>query len=196
MQKSRMRAALAGGLAAGALLFAGCGGSSGTVSFITVTPTSVSVSNGSNQQFTATATNTDNSTHDVTGSASWSSSNPAAVSVSSGGLATALASGGSAIIATSGGVTGNSGMTVNLTSLFINSGSTSVVHGQQVQISANGTFSDGTFQDVTSAVSWSTSNSSVATVSTTGLVTTIAAGPVTITATSGTFSSSAALSVQ
>ena len=193
MQKFTMSALLAGALAA--LLLAGCGGGSGTVNSIAVTPNSVSVSNGSTQQFTATATNADNSTHDITSSASWSSSNPAAVSVSSGGLATAIAPGGSAVIATSGGVTGNSGMTVGLTSLVINNSGTSVAHGQQVQFTANGTFTDGTFQDVTNAVSWSSSNTSVATVSTTGLVTTIAAGSVTLTSTSGSFSSTAILNV-
>jgi uncharacterized protein YjdB len=86
-------------------------------------------------------------------------------------------------------------MTVNLTSLFINNGATSATQGQQVQFTAGGDFTDGSFQDVTSAVTWSTSNN-FATVTTTGLVTAVSPGTVNITAKTGSFSNSVPLIVQ
>ena len=195
MRRSCKPAAVTICLAALTLISAGCGGSSGTISSIAVAPTSVSVGSGATQQFTATATNTDNSTHDITSSAVWSSANPNSATVTSSGVATAFSPGGSAIIATSGNVTGNSGMTVNLTSLFINNGTTSAIQGQQVQFTAGGNFTDGSFQDVTTAVTWSTSNN-FATVTTTGLVTAVSPGTVNIIATTGKFSNSVSLTVQ
>jgi len=58
------------------------------------------------------------------------------------------------------------------------------------QFFASATMSDGSTADVTSSVAWSTSDSTVAAVSTGGLVTAIGEGAVTITATTGTASDS------
>ncbi len=51
------------------------------------------------------------------------------------------------------------------------------------QLTAIATLSDGTTQNVTSATTWQSSSATVATVSTGGLVTAVAAGTATITAT-------------
>lgn len=63
-----------------------------TLSSITISPGSAQMTAGQSQQFTATATFSDNSTRDITTSATWSSSNPSVVTVSSTGLATVTAS--------------------------------------------------------------------------------------------------------
>jgi hypothetical protein len=55
--------------------------------------------------------------------------------------------------------------------------------GQTVQLTATATFSDGTTQNVTATATWQSSNSSVATVSSGGLVTAVTSGTVTMTAT-------------
>lgn len=55
--------------------------------------------------------------------------------------------------------------------------------GQTVQLIATATFSDGTTQNVTTTSTWQSSNSGAATVSSGGLVTAVATGTVTITAT-------------
>lgn len=55
--------------------------------------------------------------------------------------------------------------------------------GASGQFKATATMSDGSTQDVTAAASWTTSNSAVATVSTSGLVTALTDGSTTITAT-------------
>jgi hypothetical protein len=55
--------------------------------------------------------------------------------------------------------------------------------GLQQQLTAMGTYGDGTTQDLTGSVAWSSSNTLVATISGTGLVTALAVGTATITAT-------------
>lgn len=62
-----------------------------------------------------------------------------------------------------------------------------------VQMTATGTFSDGTQGPVT--VSWSSSPTSVATINAGGLVTAVSAGTATITAASGTVSSTTTVTV-
>lgn len=65
-----------------------------------------------------------------------------------------------------------------------------------VQFTATGTYTDGTTANVTNAVSWSSSNTSIATVSGSGLATGFNPGTVTITASSGTASGTATLQVK
>src|SRR5947207_11690152 len=55
--------------------------------------------------------------------------------------------------------------------------------GAIVQLSAQGTFTDGSTRDVSSQVTWSSNTPSVATISATGLVTAVDAGQATISAT-------------
>jgi uncharacterized protein YjdB len=55
--------------------------------------------------------------------------------------------------------------------------------GGTAQFTALAVMSDGTSQDVTSSSTWSSSNTGVATVSSTGLVTGVAVGTVTVQAT-------------
>ena len=71
--------------------------------------------------------------------------------------------------------------------------------GQTFQYKAIGTYQQGTHpsstQDVTDSVAWSSGNTSVATVSSTGVVTSVGAGMATITATSGNISSASDVTV-
>jgi uncharacterized protein YjdB len=61
------------------------------------------------------------------------------------------------------------------------------------QFKATATMSDGTTQDVTSLAVWSSSNTADATVSVAGVVTAIAPGSVSVSATYQTFTSSDAV---
>lgn len=76
-------------------------------------------------------------------------------------------------------------VSVTLTSIAVTPANTSIVVGDTQQFTATGTYSDETTSVITTEVTWSSSNPAVATVSTTtpGLVTGVAAGTVTITAT-------------
>ena len=76
-----------------------------TVTSITITPAVPSVTVGSTQQLTATANFSDSTTSDVTAQTTWTSSNPAVVSIDSNGLATGHAAGTVSVTATYNGVT-------------------------------------------------------------------------------------------
>jgi len=64
------------------------------------------------------------------------------------------------------------------------------------QFTATGTYSDNSTQNITSQVSWASSASSVATINSAGLATGVNGGSSTISATQGSISGSAALTVQ
>ena len=67
--------------------------------------------------------------------------------------------------------------------------------GATLQCSATGSYSDGTKQDLTAQVTWTSSNTSVATVNKSGLATGVSVGSATITATSGSISGNTNLTI-
>jgi len=77
-----------------------------------------------------------------------------------------------------------------LLSIAVTPGNPSIVNGTAVQLTATGTYSDSSTRDLTTQVVWSSSDSTKATVSPTGLVTAVATGSTTLTATSGNISGS------
>src|SRR5207244_3536219 len=118
---------------------------------------------------------------------SWSSSNNAIASVNGSGLVTGVAAGGPVTItATSEGQSGTASITVAgapVASVTVTPASASVQAGQTGQLTA--TLKDANGNILTGrTVTWSSNNTSVATVNNTGLVTTKVAGSATITATS------------
>jgi DNA-binding beta-propeller fold protein YncE len=81
---------------------------------IAVTPATATIAEGATQQFTATGSNSDGSTSDITNQVNWSSSNEAVATISGGGLATGVSAGIVTITATqaSGSVLGSATLTV------------------------------------------------------------------------------------
>jgi trimeric autotransporter adhesin len=69
----------------------------------------------------------------------------------------------------------------------------SINSGETQQYKAIGTLDDGTQVDITGSVNWSSSNTSVATISSTGLATAIATGTTYIVATSGNITGNTAV---
>ena len=82
-----------------------------TVLSVAVSPTTLFLTAGQSQQLMATATLSNNGTQDVTGSATWSSSNTGVATVT-GGLVTGVITGTATITATYGGQTGSASVTV------------------------------------------------------------------------------------
>ena len=83
-----------------------------------------------------------------------------------------------------------------LQSITLSAGATSIVATGNLQFTAIGAFSDGSTQNLTNSVTWSSSNTSAATISAGGLASGIAAGSTGITATlSGITSNSFMLTV-
>ena len=176
----------------------------GNLTSISTAPMFPIVKSGATQQFTATGVNDDGSIASIT--VTWSSGTPTIATINpSTGLATAVAvaSGGSTnellgttvITATSGSFSGSTTMTVSANALTSSSiavtdpnnvtGSTSVAINNTVQLTAKADFTDQTAVPITNNVQWTSSDTSIATVTTGGLVGGVKAGTVTITATSG-----------
>jgi len=189
-------------------LLAGCSGGSSApakapapnLTSIAVTPVTPMVAAGLTQQFKATGTYSDNSTQDLTATAVWTSSNTGSATITSpGGLATTSHQGSTLIMATVGSISGSTTLTVTaavLDSIAVTPANASVPLGTLTQFTAMGTYSDGSTQNLTSTVTWSSSNTTTATITAAGVVTALTLnGTTTITATSGTVSGSTGLTV-
>jgi len=177
-----------------------------TLKSIAVTPTNPVIAKATSQQFTATGTFSDNSTQDLTTAVTWSSSDATRATISNAagtnGKATALAAGTTTIMATSGAISGSTALTVTpatLLSIAVTPANPSIVSSTVQQFTATGTFSDGSTQDLTTAVTWGSSDTTRATISnvtgTNGKAISLAAGTTIISATSGSISGSAVLTI-
>ena len=164
-----------------------------TLASITITPPHPSIANGTSLQLTATGTFSDRTTQNLTASVSWTSSDPANAVVSnaegSEGLVTGTGVGSARITATQGGVSGTASVTVTpatLSSITIAPPNPAIAKGTTKQLTATGTFTDGTTQDLTSEVSWTSSDQTIAEIDNAlrnqGLVSGIGIGTATISA--------------
>src|SRR5438552_7767356 len=188
-------------------LFSGCGagslgpgvgGPSRSLVSIAITPVNAALLLGTLQQFTATGTYSDHSSQDITDSVTWSSSDISVASIAGGGLATALALGSVTISATSGAVTGSTTVNVQsavLSFITVRPVSKKIAPLTSEQFQAIGTYTDGSTHNVTGQVSWTSSNSAVATIRVRGLAKALTPGTATITATLRSISGSTTLDV-
>src|SRR5229473_3740835 len=95
-----------------------------------------------------------------------------------------------------GGSGGGGGtLSPSLQSIQVSPANASIPRGATQQFTARGTFTDGSSQDVTGSVAWSSSVPSVASISSAGLATGVAAGSATITAASRAVSGSTPVTV-
>ncbi len=136
---------------------------------ISVTPALHSIADGTDQQFTATGIYTDNSLLNLTTSATWSSSATAVAAISNAagtnGLSTALGAGTTTITAAFAGIAGSTGFTVSATrlvSIAVTPVNPSIGVGTVQQLTATGIFSDGSTQNLTSAATWTSTDTGVA----------------------------------
>ena len=192
--------------AAFSVCFASCGGDDGgqnigpgpRVTRIDVTPQATDVDVTGTQQYTALAFNAQGQS--VSGKTfSWRTSSSAVASISSSGLATGVAPGNATISASTDGVSGSASIRVilqvgpiarieivpNPASVFVSA----TIPLTALAYDAQGRPIDGT------AFTYSSSNSSIATVNGSGVVTGVSSGTATITARTGTFSADAVVTV-
>jgi len=166
------------------------------VASVTVSPASGSVSVGGTIQLTATLRDAAGNT--LTGrTVNWSSSNTARATVNSSGRVTGIAQGSVTITATGEGRTSSASITVTpapVASVALSPTSGSVAVGGTLQLSATPLDAAGN-ELVGRTVTWSSSNTARATVNTSGLVTGVSTGAVTIRATSEGRTASASLTV-
>ncbi len=177
-----------------------------TLVSLSVSPTNPSIALGTVQRFTAMGTYSDNTTQDLTAAVTWTSSAAATATISNAagfnGVATSATPGSTTITATLGGVSGSTTLTVTpatLVSLSVSPTNPSIALGTVQHFTALGTYSDNTTQDLTKAVAWSSSSTSIATISnaagSNGVAVSLATGATTITAASGSVSGSTTLTV-
>jgi uncharacterized protein YjdB len=168
-----------------AVVLLSCGGDStgpGGNGSVTVDPASASLALGASRTLTASVNG-----HQVSGSSVfWNTENATIATVSSAGVVTGVDTGTVRIAASSGGNSGFSTITVlppSVASVTVNPLSAAIQVGGTVHLQAHPL--DGTNHELTGrTVSWSSANPNVATVDSTGLVTGVAIGAATITATS------------
>jgi len=164
-----------------------------TLTTISVTAPRLSIAKGLTDPFTATGTYSDNSTQDLTSQVAWASQTQADVTISTAGVATGVAIGSSKITATLGSVSGNATLTVTaaaLVSIAVTPANTSIPVGGTQQFTATGTYTDTTTQNLTSSVSWGSTNTGAATIvnggANAGKASGVGAGSSTIGASTGT----------
>jgi uncharacterized protein YjdB len=151
---------------------------------LTVAPANPTLQQGDAQQFSATGTFSDGTTEDLTASVTWNSADPRAATISPNGLLKALTAGALPVLIEAvlgpGPITGETSVTISpatLVSIQLQPQNASIASGQTQQFAATGIFSDGTQQDLTSSVTWSSGTPAVASVTRTGgLATAVAAG--------------------
>ncbi|MGA7218703.1 MAG: choice-of-anchor D domain-containing protein [Candidatus Sulfotelmatobacter sp.] len=177
-------------------------GSTAGLTSIAITPANSTIAAGYMEQFTATGTFSSGETYNITQSVNWNSSKKTVATVGNTagtqGLATAIAAGATTITATSGKITGTTPMTVvpaALVSIAITPTAPSIALGTQQQFAATGTYSDGSTQNLTGSVAWSSSALNVATIAAGGLASSVGTGTTGISGTSGSVTGSATLTV-
>jgi uncharacterized protein YjdB len=168
------------------------------VTTVTVAPTSASVVAGATTTLQATVK--DQNGNVMTGqTVTWSTNNSAAATVNSSGVVTGVAAGSATITATSSGKTGTSSITVTaispvVTTVTVAPTSASIVAGATTTLQATVKDQNGSVM-TGQTVTWSTNNVAAATVNSNGVVSGVAAGSATITATSSTKSGTSSITV-
>jgi 6-phosphogluconolactonase (cycloisomerase 2 family)/uncharacterized protein YjdB len=185
-----------------AALLTGCGASSktfdssttgtgttATVTSISVEPANSSLPRGLTRQFTATATYSNGTKLDVSASVTWASSVTNIATITGTGVVTALNVGTTTITAAIGTVTGSATLTVSaatLVSINVTPVAPTIAKGTFQLFTATGIYTDNSTQNISTSVTWSSSNLFVATISNApgsiGLATGVSGGKSTITA--------------
>jgi len=165
-----------------------------TLVSIVVTRTRATIAKGTQQQFNATGTYSDRATQDLSASVVWLSSAPDVATIGntsgSNGLAKATGVGSTSISAAAGGVTSPAvTLTVSaatLVSIAVSPPNSPLPLGLTLQLTSTGTYTDKSTQDLTGTVTWTSSATTVADVSSgltsSGLVTSHSVGSTNITA--------------
>ena len=169
-----------------------------TLVALAISPTTGTLAIGQSQQYQVVGTYTDGSTQNLTTAATWYAVPQASVSVTAAGLVTATGPGNANITASYGGFAAVSMLTVGpatLVSIAVSPGTVNLPVNASQQFIAIGNYADGSSQEITSSVTWSSSNGAASSVSPTGLATAVGRGTATITASSGSVTGSANLTV-
>lgn len=156
-----------------------------TFSSLNIDPSSLILANGTSGKLTATAIFSDGSSVDVSNQTDWTSDMTGVANVDGTGLVTATGVGNATITGDYDGNTQTAAVNVTsatLSTISVSPATASVANGLTRQFTATANFSDGTSQNVTSGVTWSSSNTGTATIDTLGLASAQNTGTTVITA--------------
>jgi uncharacterized protein YjdB len=171
-----------------------------TVVSITVTPSSKTIAPGTKQPFNATGAFSDSSTQIITSDVVWASDNTSVATITpGGGNATAVSAGTANIRATLGSVTGSAPLTVSgatLSTIAVTPSTAVLAPASTLVYQAVGAYNDGSTQNISSSVTWSSSDTQVITISGSGQATGQSAGAAVIKAQLGTISNTANIVVE
>lgn len=177
-----------------------------TLQSIEISPSPLSIPLGLSETMSATGIYSDGSTQDLSATVTWWSSDPSVADVSNlpgtQGRVTSLMLGNVTISATIGSVVMQITISVGLPvlqSIDVTPTSNSIAKGTHLQYTAMGNYSDGSSANITSLVTWGSTNPSAATISnmpgTVGRATGAGVGNTNITATLGSVSGQTFLDV-
>ncbi len=198
---------LATGVAAGTTTITATSGTISGTATLTVTSasaTSLAITGPTtmalyvSQQFTVTATFSDGSTQDVTNVATWGSGSSSIATVTVSGLVTAKSIGTTSITVAFESVNASSPLTVDasdLNSITIQDGTGSIAQGTQVAIVATGHFNNGSTNNLSGLVKWTSSDPTIASFGSVNQLSGLKQGTVTITASLGSVTASAQFTV-
>lgn len=158
-----------------------------TLTSITLTPATATLALGSTLALNAVGNFSDGTHQNIDVVATWTSSATNIATVNSQGTVTGVADGTVTITAQLGAVSSSASLTVeDLTSVTIVPASASFAALTSMQLAAIGTLADGSTQDLTGSVVWTSSNAEAVTLSVVsgskGLAAGLAAGNSTVTA--------------
>lgn len=165
---------------------------------IAVTPSAFSLVTGATRALTVTGTYDIGPTADLTASATFTSSSEGTATVSAAGVVTGVSAGPATITATVSGKIATADVTVTapvLQSIAVTPATVTLAPGGTAQLTVTATYDVGPTADVTAGATFTSGAEGVATVSASGLVSAVAAGPATITATFSGQTATAAVTV-
>lgn len=172
--------------------------SNATIVSISVTPAGSTIQPETKLTFGATGKFSDNTKQLITRDCTWASDNPAVAAIVVRSTVTGIGPGTANISATFNGVTGSAPLNVSsvtLTSISVTPSTAVLAPTTSINAVATGTFSDGSRQVITGAVTWASSGPDIASVNGGGMVTALAPGNATITAQLGSVSGDCAVDV-
>ncbi|MCE8426347.1 MAG: Ig-like domain-containing protein, partial [Candidatus Methanoperedens sp.] len=126
----------------------------------------------------------------------WASSNTTVGTISATGVLTAVSAGTTTVTASSGTVNGTASVTVTplvLTTITVSPATATVAKGNTQAFTAAPKDQNG--NSIAATITWASSNTTVGTISATGVLTAVSAGTTTVTASSGTVNGTASVTV-
>ena len=169
---------------------------------IEIVPQDAELQVGITQQYEATGTFSDGSSQDVSILATWESSDINVATIDNAGLVTTLASGSTTITGVWQGIESSASLLVTdttLNAITVTPETATIAQGTSLQFQAEGSYSDGTFMDITDMVDWQSTDNGIAIIDTNGLAEGRAPGQADISASfdveGNTISATAALTV-